>query len=44
MLVLLDDLRLEGALAVTGHVDGDFSQGRLERLFVVSIASIAAGS
>ena len=31
-LVLLDDLRLEGALTVTGHVDGDFFQGRLESL------------
>ena len=42
-LVLLDDLRLEGALTVTGHVDGDFSQGRLEFLFGVSVASIATG-
>ena len=42
-LVLLDDLRLEGALTVTGHVDGDFSQGCLEGLFGVSVASIATG-
>ncbi|KQK52786.1 hypothetical protein APV24_00095 [Campylobacter jejuni] len=42
-LVLLDDLRLEGAPTVTGHADGDFSQGRLESFFGVSIAGIAIG-
>lgn len=42
-LVLLDDLRLEGASAVTGHADGDFSQGRLASFFGVSVAGIAIG-
>ena len=42
-LVLLDDLRLEGALTVEWYTDGDFSQGRLEGLFGVSVASIATG-
>ena len=43
-LVLLDDLRLEGALTVEWYTDGDFSQGRLEGLFGVSVASIATGT
>ena len=41
--MLLDDLWLEGILTFTGHVDGDFSQDRLECLFEVSVASIATG-
>ena len=36
-LMLLDNLRLERALAVTRHMDGDFAQCGLERLFGIAI-------
>ena len=37
-LVFLDNLRLERALAVTRHMDGDFTQCGLERLLGIAIA------
>ena len=42
--MLFDVLRIEGALIVTGFMDGNFLQGCLEGLFGVSVASIAAGN
>ena len=42
-LMLLDNLRLERALAVTRHMDGDFAQCGLERLLGIAIAGIVAG-
>ena len=42
-LMLLDNLRLERALAITWHMDGDFSQGSLERLLGIAVAGIVTG-
>ena len=42
-LMLLDNLRLERALAVTQHMDGDFAKGSLDHLFGIAIAGIVAG-
>ena len=42
-LVLGDELGLEAAMAVAGHLDGQFAEIALEGLLALAVAGVAAG-
>ena len=42
-LVLGDELGLEAAMAVAGHLDGQFAEIALEGLLALAVSGVAAG-